>query len=89
MGYPSDENGEIYVDDILDCGYESEAMIIEPGTYIRFPLPKGMYDLVSERNTIQSDESESDGVRSWMVRKIWSYQNRAISLLITFREPSQ
>ncbi len=32
---------EIYNDDELDFGYESEAMIIEPEEYIRFPLPKG------------------------------------------------
>jgi len=32
---------DIYNDDELDFGYESEAMIIEPEEYIRFPLPKG------------------------------------------------
>jgi hypothetical protein len=32
---------ELYNDDELDFGYESEAMMIEPEEYIRFPLPKG------------------------------------------------
>jgi hypothetical protein len=42
MKYPTEENEEIYNADELDFGYESEAMIIEPEEYIRFPLPKGM-----------------------------------------------
>lgn len=32
---------ELYNDDELDIGYESEAMFIEPEVYVRFPLPKG------------------------------------------------
>jgi len=42
MKCSTEENEEIYNDDELDFGYESEAMIIEPEEYIRFPLPKGM-----------------------------------------------
>jgi hypothetical protein len=41
MKYSTEENEEIYNDDELDFGYESEAMMIEPEEYIRFPLPKG------------------------------------------------
>ena len=41
MKYSKEEDEEIYNDDELDFGYESEAMIIEPEEYIRFPLPKG------------------------------------------------
>ena len=40
--YPIEDHGEYYIDDVLDFGYESEAMIIEPEEYIRFPLPKGI-----------------------------------------------
>ena len=47
MKCPTDENEELYNDEELDFGYESEAMIIEPEEYIRFPLPKG-------KTTIQS-----------------------------------
>lgn len=36
-----DENGEIYTDDVLDIGYESEVLIIDPDQYVRFPLPRG------------------------------------------------
>jgi hypothetical protein len=49
MKYSTDENEEIYNDDELDFGYESEAMIIEPEEYIRFPLPKGMTIISSLR----------------------------------------
>jgi hypothetical protein len=42
MKYPTEEDEELYNDDELDFGYESEAMMIEPEEYIRFPLPKGM-----------------------------------------------
>ena len=41
MRYSADFGEEIYHEDALDCGYESEAMIIDPEEYIRFPLPKG------------------------------------------------
>ena len=41
MKYSTEENEELYNDDELDFGYESEAMIIEPEEYVRFPLPKG------------------------------------------------
>ncbi|CAF4815092.1 unnamed protein product, partial [Rotaria sp. Silwood1] len=44
MKHLKDEDEEIYNDDELDCGYESEAMMIEPEEYIRFPLPKALVD---------------------------------------------
>ncbi|CAF1240413.1 unnamed protein product [Adineta steineri] len=44
MKYLADEDEEIYNDDELDFGYESEAMLIEPNEYIRFPLPKALAD---------------------------------------------
>jgi hypothetical protein len=43
MKYSTEENEEIYNDDELDFGYESEAMVIEAEEYIRFPLPKGKH----------------------------------------------
>jgi len=39
-----DQNEEFYNDNELDFGYESEAMLIEPEEYIRFPLPKALAD---------------------------------------------
>lgn len=41
LKYSTEENAEFYHDEILDFGYESEIMIIDPEEYIRFPLPKG------------------------------------------------
>jgi hypothetical protein len=41
MKYSTEDDEDLYNDDELDFGYESEAMIIEPEEYIRFPLPKG------------------------------------------------
>lgn len=52
MKYSGDENEEIYNDDELDFGYESEAMIIEPEEYIRFPLPKGKTKMFDFRSKI-------------------------------------
>jgi hypothetical protein len=41
MKYSSKDNSEFYNDEVLDFGYESEAMAIDSEEYIRFPLPKG------------------------------------------------
>lgn len=41
--HPKEDDEDFYNDDELDYGYESEAMIIEPDEYIRFPLPKGNF----------------------------------------------
>ncbi|CAF3857786.1 unnamed protein product [Rotaria sp. Silwood2] len=52
--HSKEEDEEIYNDDELDYGYESEAMIIEPEEYIRFPLPKALVDTT---NMSKSDTS--------------------------------
>lgn len=52
MNFSNGENGEIYVDDVLDFGYESEAMFIEPEEYIRFPLPKGEQSIVFDQSRL-------------------------------------
>ncbi|CAF0886684.1 unnamed protein product [Rotaria sordida] len=54
MKHTKEEDEEIYNDDELDYGYESEAMIIEPEEYIRFPLPKALVDTT---NMSKSDTS--------------------------------
>jgi hypothetical protein len=54
MKYSTEENEEVYNDDELDFGYESEAMMIEPEEYIRFPLPKGKYQTKSMKINIDN-----------------------------------
>ena len=41
MKCSTEGNNEFYHDEVLDFGYESEIMIIDPEEYVRFPLPKG------------------------------------------------